>query len=219
MKKRFAIIVAGGSGSRMKIELPKQFILLKGIPIIAHTINQFLKADCEVILALPENHLETFKISVLNHCTSKNLTLVKGGETRYQSVKNALEKVEDDSLVAIHDAVRPFISQEIIDLSFTEAAQHFSAVTCVDLKDSIRKLDNGLSKTEDRSLYKLVQTPQTFDTNKLKDAYQKEYQDTFTDDASVFEANGNTIHLIEGDYKNIKITTPEDLLVANAFVL
>ncbi len=215
--KKYAIIVAGGNGSRMKSDLPKQFIQINNIPIIATTINKFLSSNCEVIIVLPKNHVTTFKNDILNHCNSQEMHLVTGGETRFHSVKNGLNFVQENSLVAVHDAVRPFITSETIENSFLEAKNKGNAITSVELKDSIRYIENNQNKSVNRSNYRLIQTPQTFNSNLLKKAYNQKFINSFTDDASVFEADGNTINLIQGDYKNIKITTPEDLLIANAF--
>jgi 2-C-methyl-D-erythritol 4-phosphate cytidylyltransferase len=212
--KRYALLVAGGSGTRMKSEIPKQFLLLKNIPILAHTINQFLKCNCEIILVLPSNHSETFKKEVLHFCNSQNMLLAQGGNTRFESVKNGLDLVSKQGLVAVHDAVRPLVSVEIIEQSFKYATQYGAAVAAVDLKDSIREHN----KARERSNYKLVQTPQTFTSELIKKAYLQAYKPSFTDDASVLESLGHSIHLFEGDYKNIKITTPEDLLVAEALM-
>ena len=217
-EKKFAIIVAGGSGSRMQSEIPKQFLFLKDKPIIAHTINTFLKCNCHIIVVLPENHLNTFKNTLLTHCDSENIELVIGGKTRFESVKNGLSSVNENALVAIHDAVRPFVTTEIINTSFETAKEYGSAICSVDLKDSIRFVSKSGNESKDRTQFKLIQTPQTFQSTLLLAAYSQEYNDSFTDDASVLEANGGKIQLIEGDYKNIKITTPEDLLVANAFI-
>jgi 2-C-methyl-D-erythritol 4-phosphate cytidylyltransferase len=216
--KKYALIVAGGNGSRMQSQLPKQFIRLNKVTILAHTINKFLSCNCEVVIVLPKAHFETFKQEVLDDCSAKELMLAEGGETRFESVKNGLNLVPPNSLVAIHDAVRPFVSKTIIENSFKIAQEKGSAIAAVDLKDSIRVITQNGNEAKDRSLFKLIQTPQTFKTNELLKAYKVFYKDYFTDDASVWEADGNTVTLIEGDYKNIKITTPEDLLVAKAFI-
>lgn len=218
LKQRYAIIVAGGNGSRMKSDTPKQFLFINDKPIIAITINQFLKAGCEIVVVLPKEHFSTFKNEMLHHCDSQQMLLAEGGETRFHSVKNGLDIIKPDHLVSIHDAVRPFITVDKIVQSFTEAEEHHSAIASVPLKDSIRLVNENGNESKNRSNYQLIQTPQTFNSSLLLKAYNQEYSSSFTDDASVFEADGNTIHLFEGDYKNIKITTPEDLLVAKAFI-
>lgn len=218
-KKRYAVIVAGGSGTRMQTDRPKQFLMLEGKPIMAHTINRFLSSNCEVIVVLPADHFLTFKEDVLHHCHSQEMILAQGGETRFHSVKNGLDLVKKDSLVAIHDAVRPLVSLKDIELSFTEAEKHGCAVVSVPLKDSIRQVSkNGHNNAVNRSDFYLIQTPQTFRSELLLDSYTCAYNSSFTDDASVFEQQGNKIHLVEGDYRNIKITTPEDLTVAKALL-
>lgn len=216
--KKFALIVAGGSGSRMNSDVPKQFIHLHQKPIMAYTINQFLAAGCEIIIVLPKEHFSTFKNNILHHCDSQEMTLAEGGETRFHSVKNGLESIFEAGLVAVHDAVRPFVSVELIKNSFKVAEERSNAIAAVALKDSIRLLTKSGSESKNRAEYQLIQTPQTFQTELLLDAYRHPYRSDFTDDASVFEHAGHQIHLIAGSYKNIKITTPEDLLVAKAFL-
>jgi 2-C-methyl-D-erythritol 4-phosphate cytidylyltransferase len=216
--EKFVIIVAGGSGSRMKSDIPKQFILLKGKPIMAHTINRFVESNCKVIVVLPKEHLETFNTLILPNCLGQDIQVTIGGVTRFESVKNGLQLIDSNSLVSVHDAVRPFVTKEMIDNSFETAHKLGSAICSVELKDSIREVNPNGNTAKNRSHYRLIQTPQTFQAFILLDAYQQEYKDEFTDDASVVEANGISVHLIEGDYKNIKITTPEDLLVANTFI-
>ena len=201
MSKKYAIIVAGGSGSRMKSDLPKQFIKIGDKPIMAHTISQFQKADCQVIVVLPASHFKTFKDLVLSHCHSTEMILVEGGKTRFESVKNGLACIHEECLIAIHDAVRPFIPTSIIDESFDTAVRSGTAVVSVPLKDSIRLYKEGHNEAVNRSDYRIIQTPQTFKSSLLFSAYKQEYKDFFTDDASVVESAGHTIHLIEGDYK------------------
>ena len=218
-KQKYAIIVAGGSGTRMKSSTPKQFLSLNGKPIIAHTINKFLQTDCEIIVVLPPHHFKTFKENVLHHCNSQEMVLAEGGATRFHSVKNGLNCIKPNGLVAIHDAVRPLISTETIYNCFKTADNKGNAVASVALKDSIRKVESpDKNIAQNRSDYFLVQTPQTFDGDLLLKAYECDYKDHFTDDASVFENAGHSIQLVEGDYKNIKITTPEDLTVAKALL-
>lgn len=216
--KKFAVIVAGGNGSRMNSELPKQFIHLHQKPIMAYTINQFLAVGCEIIVVLPKEHFGTFKQEILHHCHSQEMTLAQGGQTRFHSVKNGLDTIFEPGLVAVHDAVRPFVSLELIQESFSTAQKKTNAIAAVGLKDSIRRLTPSGSQSKNRAEYQLIQTPQTFQTELLLEAYNQPYRDEFTDDASVFEHAGHQIHLIPGSYKNIKITTPEDLLVAKAFL-
>lgn len=220
----YAIIVAGGSGSRMKSEIPKQFLPLKGKPILIHTVEKFLQVpDIQIIVVLPKNDIEYWnEITTTNETiqTYKNaIKITVGGASRFQSVKNGLINIKTDGLVAVHDGVRPLINLEIIQNSFKVAAEKGSAVTSVWVKDSVRQFDNdGESAALDRTKLKLVQTPQTFQVGLMKKAFETEEQAFFTDCASVLEFAGEKITLIDGAYENIKITTPEDMLVAEAFL-
>jgi len=214
----YAIIVAGGSGSRMQSLVPKQFMLLNGKPVLMHTIEAFHNsaAQPQIILVLPAGS-HTFWEQL---CTEYNFDiphqLVNGGETRFHSVKNGLDTIPDDaeSLTAVHDAVRPLTSKEIIDNSYQHASKHGNAVAAVKSRDSVRQLKNGIPECLRRDEIYLVQTPQTFQSSQLKKAYLQSYNSKFTDDASVVEETGIKINLIEGDYKNIKITFPEDIAFA-----
>lgn len=223
----FAVIVAGGSGTRMQSEIPKQFLLLDGKPILLHTIERFLKIEgCEVILVLPESERTYWQTEVVEKFTTSlthnnaKLTLTNGGVTRFQSVKNGLGAIKSNhGLVAVHDGVRPIISESIIMMSYEVAASKKAVVISVNLKDSIREvMASGKNMALDRTKYKLMQTPQTFDLQLLRKAYAQEELPTFTDDASVVENLGHPITLIAGDYKNIKITTPEDLKIAEVLL-
>ncbi len=215
MIKKYAIIVAGGSGSRMKSDIPKQFIEVGGLPILMHTLKRFKEADSdiELILVLPEDQFEYWDELCLRYPTVQ-LQLVKGGETRFQSGLNGLQVIDNEGLVAIHDGVRPFVSVEIINESFKIAAEKGTAIVSVPSKDSVRV--NG--QAIDRSTVRIIQTPQTFQISLIKKAFETEELSTFTDDASVAENAGFEIHLIEGNYENIKITTPEDLLWAEVIL-
>jgi 2-C-methyl-D-erythritol 4-phosphate cytidylyltransferase len=213
--KKYAIIVAGGSGSRMKSDIPKQFIEVGGLPILMHTLKQFKEADAEIelILVLPESQFEYWNMLCKKYSTAPH-QLVKGGKTRFQSGLNGLQVIENEGIVAIHDGVRPFVSIDIINESFKIAAEKGTAVVSVPSKDSVRV--NG--QAIDRSTVRLIQTPQTFQISLIKKAFETEELSTFTDDASVAEHAGFTINLIEGNYENIKITTPEDLLWAEVIL-
>ena len=220
--QEYAIIVAGGTGSRMKSEIPKQFIAVNGLPILMHTIKAFRRysGDLSIILVLTENQFMFWQDLCFQHSFKGDYLLVAGGETRFHSVKNGLKTIPNSlSLVAVHDGVRPVISTEIIDTSFRTAAEHGSAVTAVALKDSIRSVDsNGNSTALHRSSFRLIQTPQTFKLDWMLKAFDQPYQDYFTDCASVLESAGFPIHLIEGSYENIKITSPEDLRWAESYL-
>lgn len=219
--KEYAIIVAGGKGTRIKSKVPKQFLELSGRPVLLHTIDAFYRysENITVILVLPQDDLEIWNDIVKKYNFTRLVTIAFGGETRFQSVKNGLSKIEGDAgLVAIHDGVRPLISADIIAASFRLAAVHESAVAAVRLKESIRVTDQDTTKAVDRSKYRLIQTPQTFQVQLIKKAYQLKEDPSMTDDASVAELSGHRISLFEGSYENIKITTPEDLVVAEALM-
>lgn len=218
--KEYALIVAGGKGTRIKSKLPKQFLELKGKPILIHTLEAFYRyaENIIVILVLPEDDFTIWNDICKKYNFTKPVILQKGGETRFLSVKNGLEKIEGDGLIAIHDGVRPLVSEDIIGASFRLAAVHQSAVAAVRLKESIRMTDQDNTKAMDRSRFRLIQTPQTFSIELIKQAYQLKEDPTMTDDASVVEKLGHTISLFEGSYENIKITTPEDLIVAEALM-
>src|SRR5690349_14544540 len=218
--KEYALIVAGGKGTRIKSKLPKQFLEINGLPILMHTINAFHRysENVAIILVLPEDDFETWESLCKKYDFKKKLVVQKGGDTRFQSVKNGLEKIEGDGLVAIHDGVRPLVSEDIIGASFRLAAVHESAVAAVRLKESIRMTDQDNTKAMDRSRFRLIQTPQTFQVELIKKAYSLKEDDTLTDDASVAERAGHAISVFEGSYENIKITTPEDLVVAEALL-
>ncbi|MBA4145751.1 MAG: 2-C-methyl-D-erythritol 4-phosphate cytidylyltransferase [Cytophaga sp.] len=218
--KEYAIIVAGGKGTRLKSSVPKQFLLLAGQPILLHTIEAFYRYSekITVILVLPETDWDTWNAIVRDYHFLRPVILQQGGDSRFQSVKRGLEKIDGDGLVAIHDGVRPLINTSIIASSFQLAATHKSAVAAMPLKESIRMTDGETSKAMDRSRYQLIQTPQTFDVSLIQSAYRVTEEATLTDDASVAERSGHTIYLFEGSYENIKITTPEDLIIAEALM-
>jgi 2-C-methyl-D-erythritol 4-phosphate cytidylyltransferase len=218
---KYAIIVAGGNGSRMNSELPKQFIPIGGVPILIHTLKKFIdySADIRIILVLPENEIANWEVIASRHFLKSPVEIVSGGSSRYQSVKNGLLCIkEKEALVAIHDGVRPFVSKKIIHESFLEAEKYGNAITAVPLKDSIRMVEGEKSKSADRNTFRLIQTPQTFKFSVIMKAYQTPELSSFTDDASVAENAGEQIRLIEGSYSNIKITTPEDLALAEGIL-
>jgi len=213
-----AVIVAGGKGIRMGGSLSKQYLPLAGKPIVMHTLEKFFSAEPELhlILVLPKDDFEYWKGLCHSHNFVLPHQLVAGGASRFQSVKNGLMALPfADGLVAIHDGVRPFVSEKVIQSSFEEAAKSGSAIPVVTLKDSLRKINpNGISAFQDRATFRLVQTPQTFQVAKLLTAFSVEELDIFTDDATVYEHQGWEITLIEGNSENIKLTTLEDLAFA-----
>lgn len=219
--KKYAIIVAGGSGTRMKSDIPKQFLQLNHKPVLWHTLRAFESVgDISVILVLPEAQIGYWKKLLVEIGETFRGRIVTGGETRFHSVKNGLLSIEDEenTLVAVHDGVRPLVSPELIRRSYESAEAHGSAITAVALKDSLRQINREGSTPADRESFRLVQTPQTFRIDWMQKAFNTEYLPHFTDCASVLEQAGYPVRLIEGDYKNIKITTPEDLMVAEAFL-
>ena len=214
--KKYVIVVAGGSGIRMGSEVPKQFLLVGDRPVLMHTLNVFYEAlpDFHLILVIPEEHFSFWESLCLKYNYIKPFLLVKGGTSRYQSVKNGLVLVPEDALVAIHDGVRPFPGIEMIQRVFKHAEENGNAIPVMPLNDSIRKIEGTENMAVDRSLYRLVQTPQCFHAKLLKDCYQKTTTDAFTDDASVLDAFGIKINFIDGENGNIKITRKEDLSYA-----
>jgi 2-C-methyl-D-erythritol 4-phosphate cytidylyltransferase len=215
-EKRFAIIVAGGRGNRMNNEMPKQFLEIAGRPLLMHTVEAFYKfsPDLSIILVLPEDQIDYWSILCQNHGFNIPVHIQKGGKSRFQSVRNGLKSIDGEGLVAVHDGVRPLVSNELIAASFLIAAMHGSAVAAVRLKESIRIIDKDSTRAVDRARFRVIQTPQTFKVSLLKKAYEIEEDESMTDDASVVERAGHKISLFEGSYFNIKITTPEDLWMA-----
>ncbi len=219
----YAIIVAGGKGERMGSEIPKQFLELVGKPILMHTIEKFKQTflSIEIILALPENQIGFWEELCCKYgFTNIPYQIVKGGDTRFQSVKNALALIKEKGIVAIHDGVRPLVSEETIKSCFKIAEEKGNAIPVVDVVDSLRFVskENKTNKAVPRSCYKSVQTPQCFDATLILKAYQQEYNNSFTDDASVVEALGTKIYLVEGNRENIKITSEIDLKAATVLL-
>ena len=214
--KKHIIIVAGGKGLRMGGDIPKQFVPIGGKPVLMRTLEAFYTYDpaMQLILVLPVNQQAYWK----ELCETYSFTLphivADGGETRFHSVKNGLAKVEGDGWVGVHDGVRPFVSTEVIARCYEQVREKQAVIPVVDVVETLRRLTGAGSETVPRSAYKLVQTPQVFDVNLLRRAYQQPYTDAFTDDASVVEALGEQVYLVEGNRENIKLTTPSDLKMA-----
>lgn len=203
----------------MKSQVPKQFIEIAGIPVIVHTIRKFLQASPHkrIIVTLPEEFMDSWSEIKSTYLPDVDIFLVKGGKNRFLSVKNALNAIaESDGFVAIHDAVRPFITEEVINHCYKSAVLTGSGVAAIGLRDSIREITGKGSMARERSHFRLMQTPQVFSLKKLRDIYNSAERDDFTDDASVWEYGGNEVKLIEGSALNIKITFPEDIPVAEA---
>ncbi|WP_372948410.1 2-C-methyl-D-erythritol 4-phosphate cytidylyltransferase [Mariniphaga sp.] len=218
--RKFALIVAGGSGNRMNSPVPKQFIELNGMPLLMHTFQAFFKADAnfEFVLVLPEKEIGTWE----NLCEKYNFNIkhlvVKGGKTRFHSVKNGLAQINQDGIVFIHDGVRPLVSAQTIENCFQTALRKGNALPVIAPSESVREVFNGQNKAVDRNRFFLVQTPQTFRIQLIQNAFNQEYLPEFTDDASVLENTGTQIHLVEGNRENIKITFPEDLVIAKTLL-
>lgn len=214
------IIVAGGVGNRMNTQLPKQFIEINKIPIIVHSINKFrtIYPDIEIVLVINPEFVSTWKEIINKHKLSFEYKLALGGTTRFESVKNGLEKITKGNLVAIHDSVRPCVSAETIVRCFNTAERFGNAIPTIPVNDSVRILSNNESKHFDRSSLKLVQTPQTFQYDIIAKAYLQDYLPSFTDDASVVENLGIKINLIDGNKENIKVTETEDLIIIEAYL-
>ena len=219
-KPKIAIIVAGGKGERMNADIPKQFIEIQGKPILMHTLEVFNRYDAQMqlILVLPEVQIKFWNELCVKHNFGLNHQIVVGGQSRFNSVKNGLQAVKTPAIVAVHDGVRPLVSVETIVRCFETAEKFDTAIPVVDLVDSIRQVSGNGSKSVDRNAFKLVQTPQVFDVELLQKAYEQEYSPLFTDDASVVEALGIKIHLVEGNRENIKITTEFDLKMAESIM-
>ena len=220
MVEHAVVIVAGGSGSRMKSKVPKQFIRVDGVPIIIHSIKKFLLFDpsIQVIVVLPASDKAYFSDIWGEQEANILLLLADGGTTRYQSVQNGLQYV-NAKIVAIHDAVRPCVSIDTIQRCFNAAKEFGSGIPVAQVADSIRKVENDKrSIALNRSLLRSVQTPQVFETMAIKNAAKQVEKDVFTDDASVFESAGHCVHLVEGNSENIKITTPTDLFIAQHYL-
>ena len=214
--KKFAVIVAGGMGQRMGVEIPKQFLLLRGKPVLWYSINTFLSAydDMQVVLVLPLAHLES-GIELRNSFVNKDrIQIISGGVTRFHSVQNGLKAIKDQSVVFVHDGVRCLVSKDLIKKCYEQAIEKGSAVPAVAASDSIRIADGEKNVVADRDNIRMVQTPQTFTSEIILPAFQQEFNHSFTDEATVVEATGKEIFLIEGEYNNLKITRPIDLLIA-----
>lgn len=218
--QHYVIIVAGGQGSRMKSDVPKQYLNIKGVPIIVRALRCFIDYDPEIKIivcvhvsykAHMEGLIKTYSL------TEHNIKITLGGDTRFQSVKNGLLLTEDEpAVVGVHDAARPFVSKQTIAQCFEMAATKGNAVPCLPVNESLRKISNNINHSVNRNEYKIIQTPQCFDLHKIKKAFEQEYNTNFTDDATVLESTGETIHLVEGNPENIKITSPFDLILAEA---
>ncbi|PUZ30561.1 2-C-methyl-D-erythritol 4-phosphate cytidylyltransferase [Chitinophaga costaii] len=219
-RRKIAIIVAGGSGVRMGSSIPKQFLPLAGKPVLAHTIQAFANAyeDMEIILVLPLAHFDYARDILEGFNKPPRVQVIAGGDTRFHSVKNGLDQVKGDAVIFVHDGVRPLVTAALIHRCYEAALQYGSAIPVVPMKDSIRVVHENGNAAADRDRYKIVQTPQTFSASILIPAFEQPYDPLFTDEASVVETAGHAIHLVTGDPENIKITQPQDLVIAAALL-
>jgi len=220
MQKKYVIIVAGGTGSRMQSDMPKQFIEVGGESIITRTIKVFLNYDASIKIIISVH--KDFKTYLEDLCIKnnlKNIQITLGGQTRFHSVKNGLQFIDDETaIVAIHDAARPFVSLQTITNCFDAAKEKGNAIPSVTVNESLRSLGNDKNTAVDRNKYKIIQTPQCFLASNIKQAFLQEYDPSFTDDATVLEKMGGKINLVEGNIENIKITTKFDLAIAKALL-
>jgi len=218
--KTFCIIVAGGKGLRMGSNIPKQFLLLNGKPILIRTLEAFLKYDpsMEIIMALPADHISYWNRLYKEYDFNSPVKVVEGGETRYHSVKNAIQTIQGDGIVAVHDGVRPLITSEFINRCFKDAEEYKTAIPFIPVSESMREIEGENNQHADRSKFVLIQTPQVFEVKLLKKAFTQIYRVTFTDEASLVENMGTRVHLTAGIPENIKITNQIDLLFAKAIL-
>jgi len=218
--KRYAVIVAAGTGSRMNSGLPKQFLELAGKPVLYYSLIAFYKnnSSTHLILVLAEEEISNWHEICSSYSIKIPHQIVAGGSTRTESVRNGLKVIPNDGIVAIHDGARPLVSNEIIENCFLSAEQNGSGVACVTPKDSVRHLIKKKNQALNRDEVRLIQTPQTFQVRLIKSAFEKLKNEVSTDDATIAEKAGNEVYLVEGSYKNIKITTPEDLIIASLLI-
>ncbi len=213
---KVAIIVAGGTGQRMGSVVPKQFLSIQGKPILLHTIDQFVAAfsDIQLVVVLPEGYIEEGKELIRQNGFTKNIVFVAGGDTRFQSVKNGLGQVNESAIVFVHDAVRCLLTPALIQRCYQQALEKGSAIPAVSSTDTVRLIKGNNNELFDRENVMLIQTPQTFQSDLLLNAFNQDFNASFTDEANVVEASGNPVYLVDGEFENIKITRPLDLAIA-----
>ncbi len=215
-----AIIVAGGSGRRMGGDTPKQFMLLAGKPLLAHAIASFSEYNpaMPIIVVLPAEHVERWSSLCKKHLIATPHTVVVGGDERFHSVKKGLAKVAEAEVIAVHEGVRPLVSKQLIKRCFRTASEKGSAIPVIPLSSSVRSVSAEGNRAEDRSRLRVVQTPQCFQVDLLREAYEMPYDAAFTDDATLVERTGHALTLVDGDESNLKVTMPTDLLIAEALL-
>lgn len=218
--KKTAIIVAAGNGSRMKSDIPKQFLILDNKPLLYYSIKAFFDAfeDMNIILVLPEDYIANGQEIIDGFFDASKIKITAGGRTRFHSVKNGISLIEGDGIIFVHDGVRCLVTKNLIQRCYETAVETGSAVPAINAADSLRMLTKNGNKILDRSKVKLVQTPQTFHSKILLPAFSIDYKEKFTDEASVVEAYGIVVNLVEGEQTNIKITTPQDLELAKVLL-
>jgi 2-C-methyl-D-erythritol 4-phosphate cytidylyltransferase len=218
--KKIAIVTAGGMGTRMGAKLPKQFLLLSGKPVLWHTLNAFINAfeDIDFVLVVPDDFVNTATELASELNISQKTVIVVGGPTRFDSVKNGLATIKESAIVFVHDGVRCLVSPDLIKRCYVQAIEKGSAIPAVASTDSVRIAMEDDHKVIDRAKVSIIQTPQTFKSELILPAFNQSYQERFTDEATVVESTGNRVYLIEGDYQNIKITRPIDLIIAEQII-
>lgn len=214
--KKYAVIVAGGNGIRMNSKIPKQFLPVKGRPLLFYSVDVFLKAysDLQVILVLPEDHISKGQEIIDAYFDNTRISICPGGRTRFHSVQNGLSLINEESIIFVHDGVRCLLTRDLIIRCYNEAEKHGTAIPAVTSKDSLRFISEEGHVVIDRNRVKLIQTPQAFHSKILISAFNIDYKEKFTDEATVVEAFGIKVNLIEGEDSNIKITTPDDIFIA-----
>lgn len=218
--KKYGVIVAGGQGLRMGTSIPKQFLPLHGKPMLCYAIEAFAQAfsDINLILVLPADQVGSAQTVLRSYIGNIDVTTVAGGETRYHSVQNGLKQVQNNGIVFVHDGARPLISKELILRCYSAAVESGSAVPVIPVAESMRQVTPGGSEPLNREDLRIIQTPQTFRTELILPAFQQPYDPSFTDEATVLESFGTAINLVDGMYNNIKVTTPNDLAIAEALL-
>jgi len=217
---KYAVIVAGGSGLRMGNPVPKQFLPLLGKPVLYYSIAAFLDAmpGIKVILVLPQSQASYTDMVLSLLPADADITIVPGGVTRFHSVQNGLQQVDGQGIVFIHDGVRPLVSKDLINACYVQALQVGSAIPAIPVTDSIRRISPDGSAPVAREELRVIQTPQTFVTDIILPAFGQSYDTAFTDEATVVEAHGGNVYLVTGERNNLKVTTPEDMIMAEALL-
>jgi len=218
--KKYAVVVAGGKGTRMGSPVPKQFLPFLGKPLLCYALEAFAKAmpGIKLILVLPANQLKSAEIVLKSYLGGINVMVTEGGETRFHSVQNGLRKINNDGVVFVHDGARPLLSNDLVHRCYAQALEKGSAIPAIAVTESVRVMENGHSKPVNRDDLRIIQTPQTFRTEIILPAFQQPWQPSFTDEATVVEANGTEVFLIDGLQDNIKITFPEDMIIAEVLL-